>query len=311
MSNPFQFFRKYQNIMMWTFGILMIIAFVFLGGMGSGVDTSEAFRPGLGGVNAGAVAAEWNGGQLTESDFENLRQSRNLMRTFTQSAMQVAADRGGMRGRVSAVPNNDSDGALLEMVVLSNKAEEMGIVVNDAACLQYLEQLTDGKIAPNEFQNLWINMTGGRMEDEQLLGMLRRELMAIQVRGMMQSGGYPVSPLRHWEYYNRLERTVSAQVIPMPIAKYLPLTGEPSDAELKVLYEKYKTEYNEPLTPEPGFKQRAQAAFKYVKFDFNEFYEAELAAVTDEEVAAYYEKNKDEFRESSFLEEDLDVPGAP
>ncbi len=311
MSNPMRWFRKYQNVMMWVFGILMIISFVFLGSMSGGFNVAEDSRFNAAGRGDQDIVVHWKHGQLSESDFDELRQSRNLMRRYTRLASEIASQRGGLANRVASIPDSDSDGVLLELVLLSNQAKEMGISIDDEACRIYLEQLTDNRLAGEEFPNIWYDITGGRLDREQLLDILRRELMAMQVRSMMQSGDHPISPVRLWDFYNRLERKVSAEILPIPVNAYLDKVREPSESELTALFEKYKNDYPQPDAPTPGFKQRTQAEFSYIKFDFDEFYEAELAAVTDEEIKQYYEEHKDEYRALTLLEDDLDVPDVP
>jgi hypothetical protein len=227
------------------------------------------------------------------------------MMQFTQIALSEARQRGA-QPRVATVPMSNADGSLLELAVLSKKAEEMGMKINDQGVLNYLTQLTDGKLAPHEFSNIWGNMVSERVSDKQLLNMMRRELMAIRVRGMMQSGNFPVSPVRYWDYYNRMERMVSAEVMPIEVSQFVSQVSEPSQSELSDFFEKYKNQYSSPQSPEPGFRQRRKAAFGYIKLDFEKFFEVELAAVTDEQVKEYYEKNKDDFQQMSFLEDDLE-----
>ena len=69
----------------------------------------------------------------------------------------------GLEALAPGLSNEDAEMNSQIQVIKSRKL--MGIVVDDQACLSYLTQLTDGRIEPNEFQNLWGNITGGRSND--------------------------------------------------------------------------------------------------------------------------------------------------
>ena len=306
MSNPLRWFRKYEKLMLGVFGVALMVVFTFSMGV-SGLSLTD-FLGGGGRGNGGEnpVVATWQEGDLRESDFDQLRVGRNLMIQFTQYALQQARANGG-QPRTSTVPVDNSDDALLELAILSDKADKLGVEIADEGVLNYLVQMTDGRLQPVEFSNIWQNMTNGAMSDKQLLSLMRREIMAIRVRGMMQSGSFPASPLRNWEYYNRMERRLTAEVMPISVEQFTANVPDPAETELKKFYEKYKNIYSYPESPEPGFKQRQRASFDYIKFSLDDFFAAEVATISAEQVAAYYESHLEEFRDQSFLEDDLRI----
>ena len=317
MAGPLRWFRKYEKILLGVFGVALMIAFTFSLGVSSvdllGQLAGTAQGPGGGGGpndSGDPVVASWTGGDYRESDFRDLEQGRRALIAFMRQSIGTARQRGGQQ-RGQAIPPSVGDGSLLELAILSNKADEMGLQVSDQGILDYLTQLTDGQVTKKEFQIIWNAVTSNQSNDKQLLALLRRELLAMRYRGMMQSGAFPVSPLRFWDFYNRLERTVKAEVMPLPVENFVAEVDDPPNATLTAFFDKYKHQYTYPGSPEPGFRQRERAAFSYVKFDYEKFFEAELALVTDEQVAKYYEENKEEFREQSFLEDDLTVPDVP
>ncbi len=317
MAGPLRWFRKYEKIMLGVFGVALMVAFTFSLGVSSvdllGQLAGTADGPGSpgGSNNAGnPVVTTWEGGEYRESDFQNLQQGRRALIGFMQASIGTARSRGGQQ-RGQTIPPYIGDGSLMELSILSKKAEDMGLQISDQGVVDYLTQLTDGQVTKGEFKQIWKSVTGNQSNDAQLIALLRRELLAMRYRGMMQSGAFPVSPLRFWDYYNRLERTVKAELMPIPVKDYIDDVEEPANAALVAFFDKYKHQYQYPGSPEPGFRTRERAAFSYVKFDYEQFFEAELALVTDEQVAKYYEENKEEFREQSFLEDDLTVPDVP
>ena len=126
---------------------------------------------------------------------------------------------------------------------------------------------------------------------------MREELLAQKVRQMASSAVAVTTPAAAWEYHNRMERQVTAEFVPFPVEEFVKeVKVEPTPKEVNELYEKYKGDYPMPDSPEPGFKQRAKAEFQYVVADYNKFLQEEKLKVTPEQIAKYYEDNKNSFR---------------
>lgn len=317
MSNPLRWFRKYEKLMLGVFGVLLMIAFTFSMGV-SGLDFNDwagaggRAGGGGGGDTGNPVVVTWKKGDVTEADFQDLRTQRNVLLQFSQILLQQTQASGG-QPLVSTIPRDRSDEALMQLLVLESKADEMGISISNEAVVDYLIRLTDGRVPRSEFKRTWDQMTRRQWTEQQLIALLRRELKAMHVHGMMQSGNFPISPLRRWDFYNRLERSVDAELMQIPVDEYLADVPEPTDEEIVAFYDKYKHQYQVPGSSEPGFKQRDQAAFEYVKLSYDDYFQDEINSVSDEDVKKYYEENKDEFRQQEFLDDDLNlnVPGSP
>jgi len=69
-----------------------------------------------------------------------------------------------------------------------------------------------------------------------------------------------------------------------------------SESEIKEYFEKHRHEVNNPNENRVGFRQRDKIAIAYFKGDIAPFLEQAKAEVTEEQIAAYYEANKDSFR---------------
>ena len=303
MSSPLSWFRKNQKFLLGFFGVALM--FVFTISLGSGVDPIIDRLSGRtsGGPSDNAVVT-WDGGQLGENQLGELRRRRILLRRFVTGVMRTARERGGQQ-QVLMLPMFTGDQSLLELELLAREADVMGIEVRDEAVLGYLNQLSGGTIQPAEYGQLLKEHTGNNLSENALFALLAREIKAHKVRGLVQSGSFPASPVAGWDYYNRLNRLIKAEIMPIMVDDYLDKVGEPSDAEVEALFEKYKNQYAHPLSPEPGFRQRERRAFQYVKLDYNAFLEEEKAAVTDEEVQKYYNENKQQYRTTS--EDDLQL----
>ena len=131
----------------------------------------------------------------------------------------------------------------------------------------------------------------------QLFEQLRIELSAQHMRMMAGSGVFAMSPSLAWDGFNRMNRRVKAELLPLPVADFdSKVTAQPTDAQIAALYEEGKDRYASPDSPEAGFKRRRTIAFQYLKADFEKFLQEQMAAITKEQVEEYYEKNKNDFK---------------
>ena len=113
---------------------------------------------------------------------------------------------------------------------------------------------------------------------------------------LFQRGIAPLPPAVAWDYYQRLYRQISLEAVPFQASNYLARVAEPSEAAIAQLYEEGKDRYPSLNSTEAGFKRRKKVALQYVKADLQKFLDEEKPKITDEEVRAYYEANKQEYR---------------
>jgi hypothetical protein len=180
----------------------------------------------------------------------------------------------------------------------------MGLDVNDEFALQYLEKLSADLIPRVEIGKIFRDTIGNRISEQQMLSTIRTELAAQNYIALT----YPdltrgQLPAQAWEYYRRLNRRVKAEIAPLNVAEFKKkVSKEPSAAEIQALYESGKDRYPEPSLPDPGFKRRKDAAFDFVRADRKKFEDEEMAKlkpqITDQEITEYYDKNKEDFRET-------------
>ena len=298
MTSPLSWFRKNQKLLLGVFGVLLI--FVFTISLGSGVDPIVDYLSGNrpGGVTRNEVVVKWNGRELYESDLQNMRYNRARIAAFLQATFALSQTRGG-QSVVPPLPLTDADESLVESDILAARATEMGLVVSDDAIIEYLLGFTGNTVRMGELASLLKDSSGGRMTQDQLFEVLRHELLAQKVRMMATSGVFPTSPVVSWGFYTQLHRFITAELMAIPVAGFVDEVQAPGERELEEFYEKYKNFYAQPVSPEPGFKERHKIAFQFARADFNGFLEAELPHVTEQEIEQYYEENKDEYRLSA------------
>ena len=231
-GGPLRWFRKYQKLMLGVFGVLLMIVFTL--SFGSGVDPIIEYLSG--GAYASSredpIVVTWKGGTLHSSQINNLRQSRAMLNQLMITAQYEAMQRNG-RSQTHGLDQSVSDESLMQLVLLSREAERLGIRIADGAILNFLTQSSGGTMQPVEFLDLWQRLTGST--ERQLLSILRTELAAQKVRSMALAGYWSTSPIQLWDYFNQLERFVSAELMPIAVDDFVDKVPEPTEPQLQRL----------------------------------------------------------------------------
>ena len=293
MSSPLSIFRKYQKLLMAIFGVGLMIAFTVSSG------AVNEFISGSRGTPTTQPVVRLKTGDLKENDLQNMRYSRMLLQNFMRNVNYLAMERGAQPKSWLGIPDADDEQSLLQTLLLSNKAREMGMVVTDESIIHYLEAYSEGKIQQGEFAGLLNNISQGRMSQNQFFNAMRNELLALRFMELFQRGVDPLPPATSWELYQRLYRQVSIEAIAFDANNFLSKVPEPTEPEIAALFEEGKDRYPLPSEAEPGFKRRKKVALQYVKADLQPFLDQEKAKITDQAIQEFYEANKQEFRDFS------------
>jgi len=307
-KGPLAIFRKHQKWLLAIFGVAIMIVFTL--SVGS-VDLFTIIFGQGGRGGSTDVVVTWKGGELNEREMQNMRLQHRLAVAYLYAVLDRAVDQGatpeiaGATLQNPGIPGTDAEEVIVETVLLAKRAKEMGVVVSDEAVFQFLEQLSGGIFDRPELGKILSETVGRQLNSQQLLNILRRELLARRMRLMVGSGLVGTSPNAAWDYFRRLNQTADAEILPIAVDQFVSQVQEPSNQVLREFFDKYSTKYSFPASPEPGFRLRQRIAFEYLKADYNKFLEEERAKITNEEVQGYYEENKNEFR---VREEDGDVP---
>lgn len=295
MASPFTVFRKNQKVLLAITGILAMIAFVFLGTCVQSPSPVQA--------HDNPAVVTWKYGEITEYEMENRLGMRRILNQF----IAQAASLGGQQNAQAIFP--ESEELIVRSLVLARRGRELGLVISDDMVNQFLQQVTFNRVRPADLERIVASyrLPGGqRVSSQQIFDALREELLSIRVILLFLNGlgiadePYLQSldtPAERWDYFRRLERQATVQVLPVPVAEFTEDVGKPSEEQLQDLFEKYKQEFPSPESPEPGFRQPYRAKFQYFRADVDELTTAEMKNISDEAVREYYEKNKDkEFR---------------
>lgn len=319
MASPFAVFRRNQKILLATAGIMAIVAFVFF-------DPLARYLSG-GRKQQNPIVVETNFGDLTRNELENLKFSRELVDRFLQrvTVHVVTAQMGGnidprwvdtfatrrymdLRYNLMGPSPPRSDEAAIETLVLAKRAEQMGMVISDQAINDLLKEITAESISRDELETIIQNLQSRPVSVARLFGAIRTEMMASEYRKLFELSVRDVPPAQRFGYYARLNRRANAEVMALVVADFVGQVADPASEQVQQFYEKYKNDYPNPDSPEPGFKEPPRATFQYFKASIDQLTEKIKPEITDEEIKKYYEDNKAQFRVFEFEKEPGDQP---
>ncbi len=311
MASPFAVFRRNQRILVAIAGITAMVAFVFLDPLMKYVGrNTKAENP---------VVVETRYGGLTGNQLDGMRYSRELVARFLQNVtaqtVLVQLEKGMIdpRLRDQAAQQLNSfwyqtlmgrsklgpEESAVETLVMAKKAEQLGMVVSDAAINDLIKQITDNSLDSGTLQAVINQLQGGRQKVSaaRLFDALRTEMLASKLSQLFFQSLRDIPPAQRFEYYERLNRRAKAEILPLAVASFVDqVSTEPTNDELRAFYDKHKNDFPNPASPEPGFKEPKRASFQYFKADFAKLKDEFKPQVTEAEIREYYEKNKAQFR---------------
>ncbi|HTQ37569.1 MAG TPA: hypothetical protein VMJ32_00985 [Pirellulales bacterium] len=298
MASPFSVFRKNQKAWMVPISILAMISFIFLGSMS---------RLGSGGKREDPDIFTWDFGTVHRSELNFLKTNFQALRQF----LITAGTKAGLPPQQLASIDRQiptSDRAIVNTMLLDKKAQQLGIVISDTVINSYINSLTEDKLRPQDLADAAqaVSQRFDGIGQTQLFDALRMQLAAAYAQmafspllsrsgGMMGAVFRGDTPGDRWDYFCRLNRKVTAQILPVPVEKFAADIPDPSPEQLKSFYEQYKTDEPDPASPSPGFRQPYKAKFQYIKADYEQLMAAESPKITQQEIKDYYDNHKQEF----------------
>lgn len=279
MSSPFASFRKNQKMMMAILGVMVMVAFLILPPL---LDYAQQ-QPGAADVDV--VSTRY--GVLKASDIERLARRRLLVTQYINNA-RSSVNLGPIQGNLFGDTQPES---LVQTMLLARKAEEVGLYVPDDRVVALLDMATDKKVDGAGFARVASQL---HVQESEVMAALRYEMMAQQYLELQFTGTQIPTPASRWNMFESLNREVALEVIPLPVDNFLLKVKKPEEAELRDFFEQHKFTTTTVKTGVVGFKQPPKAAFEYFQLKLDDF--TSQVAVTDEEIAAAYERDKELYR---------------
>lgn len=197
------------------------------------------------------------------------------------SAIQQARQTAMMQGRnffVNAPNRNSRD--LVEFLLWEKKADQMGIRFTEDDIKKLIQKEFFGQFA-NDVQvrrQMEKDMQGFSMEaclkaigDEFRVRAAQTALLGPVSAFPRDDGTLTAPPLftppyDMYDFYRDQVSPTTYWVLSVPGANFADrVTGTPTDAELKALFDKYKSQEYDPAREEPGFRQPRRAKVEWVK----------------------------------------------
>ncbi|MDY0166593.1 MAG: hypothetical protein RBS80_08620 [Thermoguttaceae bacterium] len=285
MASPFSVFRRHQKAMFVALTILVMFAFVFL------EPLMDAFRDEV--QTNPVVVATRRYGDLREHDISTLIHQRQIVLNVLEQALV----RGGMHPAVTSFQiqrlfGPPTEESVVNAWLLAQRADALGMVVDDRAVNEFLnmflEQATEGRVRVGEISEI---LKRDKIPERVLFAALRRELLAQQLRQSFQTSLWATPPMQRWDYYLRLNRRATIELVPVSVVDFMDQIESPGEGVLRAFFDEHKERAWRPDMPEPAFRQPKKIALQYIKAEFDDFVDPD--SVTQDEVLAYYEENKD------------------
>ncbi|MEI6240093.1 MAG: hypothetical protein WCR51_06870 [Planctomycetia bacterium] len=280
MAGSFDVFRKYQRSLLVAVAILAMLAFFVL---------PPFLQMGGSGPSGDPVAARWSGGEIREGQLERSVAMRSVVNRFLVEAA-VAAGRDP--ARLPLFP--ESEEAVVRTMLVNEEARTNGLVVSDTAINDFLAQWTNNLVRPEQLAEIIGGLRLGptAVSQHDLFEALRAELTGRNMLFMFQTGFSGDPPGWRWDYYKRLEQKATVEVVAVPVESVVADVPVPTESTLRAFFERYKDDLPDPRSDAPGFRKPRRARYEYFVAKREAFEAAAAKDVTDEEIAAFYEKNK-------------------
>ncbi|MEM7456614.1 MAG: hypothetical protein AAF456_19875, partial [Planctomycetota bacterium] len=297
MSSPLRWFRRHQKGMLIFFGVGLMAVF----GLGT-VFTSLGSNLAQGGRD-NPVVATWKGGEFTKQDLSSMVNMHFQAVRFTNALQETARSQKPdnfrpMAGPVRAVIGRGQSyneefvfEAMINKVLLAEKAKEEGVIIGDGFIDDYLSMVAGNvEFSRNDFERIHAeaNQVSGGMQ--QLREYLKVELAAQQMNTMLMAG-LPLIPNfgDSVEIYDKTRTRIACEIYPVEVDTDA-ITESPSSSEMRQLFDEGKYMFSDPRGLEPGFKINKRVRVNYLYADMNVYMENAKNSFSDAEVQAEYER---------------------
>ena len=269
----------------------------------------------------GDVAVRTSAGDLSRAELAELDARNRRASSFFARLREALAERGDATADVRnrPLPNFEYAGAqtvntmfgprrishllgagasreegLVFEYLLAQEAEEAGLEVSDARVNALIN--THFGVSPTraEIRDIRARMGVGERD---LFDAIRAEMRARDMVALLLPDPTPL-PADAWDLYRRLNQTANLAVAELPAGAFVPQVAEPTDTQVADLFLEYRNEPPDPVTG-LGFQRPSQIAVGYLRAD-REAVEEAISAPTDADVRAFYEENREQFRNPAY-----------
>ncbi|HEX6984597.1 MAG TPA: hypothetical protein VF170_04435, partial [Planctomycetaceae bacterium] len=329
MASPFNVFRKNQKVLMALLVGFSMIAFIvadsinatnfpiFLGAvlgalalwLLSGKGGTEGWLIAAVGAVLGAVVGLYGPsllgdntavytarGDLSNRDIAEITQRQNKANEFLSLAARAVAEKLPKEQRASyqgpqlfGFPAESHRENAVLTYLFEEEADDLGITLSDAAVGQFIVDVTQGKLTDADLRRIRSSMQVGTGE---LIDILREEIRAREAFRLLVPRTGP-TPQDLWADFRKISAEAEVTAVAVPAEAFLDQVEEPSEEEVARFFDEYRS-----VPPgedgAPGFLVPRQVQVAYLEVDFEDVKKT-VPPPTDEEVRAFYERNRAQF----------------
>jgi len=348
MASPLELFRKKQKVLMVPLTILAMFAFVVMDQLNPeqippilgmlvfgplfwylGKDRGKGKEFAIAGIVLGfalgymyiprvgtAMVISSTAGNLDQQEYQEMVNNRNIANQFIVQTYYASLSEEELQrarppqGAVFGFPfaGTREDDIILEFL-FRKEADKMNLIVSDDAISNYISRYTNNKLSRADFQKACQNV---RMTEGQIYNVFRDQLKARLAFQLLRPE-ISLTPDQYWNFYKKLNVREELEVAALPVKDFESEVPEPTEAEKKTFYETYKAvSPNQKGPGTPGLFQPPKVKVEYLLVDYVDT-EKQVAAVTDEQIKAYYEENKESLYKNNPIPDDpsMNAPEAP
>lgn len=312
MASPFSLFRKYLKPMMVVLCGMAILAFVVLDPLMQYMGTTGG-GGGAYGRDGSKVVVTWKDGQLTEAEINQLVYRRNLLARFQAAIFQQGLNAAYLEGTENLsmsvqpleLPIDQSQGVeqhVVQTQLIADLARKQGMAVSDQAIKDFFDKVGRNRVTFDQMNAMLEQISNRRPMAAQIVFDAARDELLRQ--NFLASYNYTVRttlPEQWWSDWLQLNDRIVVEAAGLKTSDFLDQVKEPTDEQVRELYEQYKNNVvridpsTELPVSTPGFMVPQKIRFQYLEANYDAVLQEMMAKVTDQEIATFYEENKDLF----------------
>ncbi|MDR2114915.1 MAG: hypothetical protein LBP87_00885 [Planctomycetaceae bacterium] len=287
--HPFRSFQKNRKVWLAILGVGTMISFIIL-------PVLMGLFPGYGGTGPVKIASCRRYGNIDEQNVAVLTQNREDLGRFYIILYQQLADPNNQE-RMIALRNLEITASqydqslepeeLINNWLLTQYAKELGMSIDKTNIIKYLTQLTGGLLTNTVYRK---TLESAGMPEQRFEYLIALELLYIRMREMFEIGLNVIPPSTRWEWFQRLNRKMTAEIAAVPVEQFVDKIADPTNSQLQKFFEENKNKPFNPIQLESGFTMPDKIAFQYVEAVPNQ---KMLDSISEEEIKKYYEENKE------------------
>ncbi len=253
-------------------------------------------------------------GSLSNQKIKELQIRRKKANEFLMSAVQKVS-----KGRNAPNFGDLSVSSMVSFSVLHHEAKRQGVTVSDEAVNRYIQAATEEMLGEKDYLEALSEVGIGEPElfdiirgelEAQVVGRLLSPPYSIQQRieemnrfyrminqpqGQIPSKIASMTPEQLWQHFRKLHVRQQLTAVAVPVSEFVKQVPEPSDSELRAYFDARKSLIGDDRG-NPGFLELPKVRLGYLVASNLENFEKGLSGATDQELADYYEKHKEQYR---------------